>query len=386
MSPKSGKKPLDQTIPRILLIGHAYIVGVNQQKIKAIENANRVKMCLLVPKSWPDIEWGINRHLEQPDFELSYYPAKVWFAGRSGAYLYNPFLVMRVLSAFRPNLIQVEQEAFSLSAFEMAIFARFTQIPLVIFCWENEDRQLFTLRKWTRQFVLKTVRWVIAGNNDANKLMQKWGYNGPITIMPEIGIDPKTFSPSRNQRMGQQFTIGFIGRLVHEKAVDLLLEAGYELKKRGLDFRFIICGTGPEENALQVLAGKMNLESSIRWHPAVRHDKVPNEIAQMDVLVLPSRTLPGRWKEQFGHVLIEAMSMGIPVIGSSSGAIPDVIGRSDLIFPENDSKGLATILERLIVNQEWREIVAAYGLERVQKEFTHEAIAQKLLDIWSKIL
>jgi len=88
--------------------------------------------------------------------------------------------------------------------------------------------------------------------------------------------------------------------------------------------------------------------------------------------------VPGKWKEQFGHVLIEAMAMEMPVIGSSSGAIPEVIGRSDLIFPEGDSKALAQLIERLISDEVFYEEIAHYGLDRVTSHYTHEAIALRL--------
>jgi glycosyltransferase involved in cell wall biosynthesis len=106
----------------------------------------------------------------------------------------------------------------------------------------------------------------------------------------------------------------------------------------------------------------------------------------MDVLVLPSRTVQGKWKEQFGHVLIEAMAMGIPVVGSSSGAIPDVIGKNELIFNEDDIKGLASILEKLAVNPKWRAQISQYVLDRVRENFTHETLAMQLVSFWNQIV
>ena len=121
------------------------------------------------------------------------------------------------------------------------------------------------------------------------------------------------------------------------------------------------------------------------WRGAVPHDKAPVEISKFDVLILPSRTA-ATWKEQFGHVLIEAMAMGVPVIGSSSGEIPNVIGRPDLVFPEGDVQALAAILERMIRQPEWQEEVRRYGMTRVYQHYTHERIAERLLSLWQKLL
>jgi glycosyltransferase involved in cell wall biosynthesis len=108
-------------------------------------------------------------------------------------------------------------------------------------------------------------------------------------------------------------------------------------------------------------------------------------LGQFDVLVLPSRSTAG-WKEQFGHVLIEAMAMGIPVVGSDSGEIPNVIGRGDLVFGEGDAIALARILRRLVEDEEWREEVREYGLDRVERLYTHDRIAERLVVLWRKVL
>ena len=67
---------------------------------------------------------------------------------------------------------------------------------------------------------------------------------------------------------------------------------------------------------------------------------VPRHLRALDALVLPSESTP-LWKEQFGHVLIEAMACGVPVVGSDSGAIPEVIGEAGLLFPGGGRDGPA---------------------------------------------
>ncbi len=65
---------------------------------------------------------------------------------------------------------------------------------------------------------------------------------------------------------------------------------------------------------------------------AVAHEAVPDYLAALDTLVLPSCTT-STWAEQFGHVLIEAMAAGLPVMGSSSAAISEVVADAGLLFP-----------------------------------------------------
>ncbi|MDD1438710.1 hypothetical protein MEN24_20845, partial [Dolichospermum sp. ST_sed10] len=65
-----------------------------------------------------------------------------------------------------------------------------------------------------------------------------------------------------------------------------------------------------------------------------------------------------------------------------SGEIPLVIGTEDLVFPEEDASELAAILKRMICEPEWRQEVRNYGLDRVNRLYTHQKIAQRLIDLW----
>jgi glycosyltransferase involved in cell wall biosynthesis len=80
------------------------------------------------------------------------------------------------------------------------------------------------------------------------------------------------------------------------------------------------------------------------------------------------------------------MATGIPVVGSTCGEIPNVIGRSDLVFTEDNAQELADILARLISEPDWYSEVAKYSLDRVHEHYSHERIAQRLTDLWWNVL
>ena len=127
------------------------------------------------------------------------------------------------------------------------------------------------------------------------------------------------------------------------------------------------------------------MDDCVRWPGAVTHEQVPAEMAKFDVLVLPSRSVD-TWKEQFGHVLIESMVMGIPTVGSTCGEIPNVINHPDLVFEENNAEELAAILSRLVGDQEVRQSMGEFCLHRAQQNYTHKRIAQRLHTLWQKVL
>ena len=382
----SSRSPSKETaIPqrlRSLFVSHAYVVGVNQGKLAAI--TKHAKVGLLVPKTWRSQSWGRTLTLETPYPNIETYPGNVLFSGRGGAYLYNPFRIWQVLRQFKPDIIQAEVEVFSLCALELALWSRFTKVPLVIFGWENMDRRLF-LRQWMRDFVLKTAPLIIVGNRDGEQILKKWGYEGAIEVMPQMGVDEQLFSPELAQPDKSEITIGFLGRIVPEKGIDLLLKAAAQLKQQGLSFKLVICGSGPEQPALEQAAQQLGIAEQIVWRSAVPHEQVPQELGKFDVLVLPSRTVD-TWKEQFGHVLIEAMAIGIPTVGSTCGEIPNVIDHPDLVFEEESSAGLATVLSRLVSDESFRQTMGQYCLHRAHQHYTHERIAQRSIALWQQVL
>jgi glycosyltransferase involved in cell wall biosynthesis len=370
---------------RILFISHAYVVGVNQGKLAAIAQLEGVEVGLLAPSNWQALEWNRSLPLERPYPSIQIYSAPVMFTGKVGAHFYAPWAIWRVLQDFKPDTIQVEAEVFSLCAFEVAMFARMTGTPLVVFGWENQLRQLPWARRQTCQFVLDTARAIIPGNQDGADIMKEWGYRGRLEVMPQMGVDPTFFAPPPLAAATATVRIGFLGRFAHIKGIDLLLTAVAKLRDRGIDSQVILCGSGSEEAALRQLAADLHIADRIVWRGAVPHDRAPAELSQFDVLVLPSRST-ATWKEQFGHVLIEAMSMGIPVIGSNSGEIPHVIGRDDLVFPEEDAAALTEILARAVGDAQWRQEAGHYGLNRVHQLYTHDRIATRSIGLWQSIL
>jgi glycosyltransferase involved in cell wall biosynthesis len=370
---------------RVLLVSHAYVVGVNQGKLKAIADTGKVELALLAPSNWKALEWNRFLPLENSYAEIRYYSAPVWSTGRVGAHCYNPWLIWQIIRDFKPDLIQVEEEIFSLCALEVAVFAKLFKKPLVVFGWENQQRSLPLPRQWVRDLVMGTTNLYLAGNQDGATVISNWGYKGKIEVMPQMGIDTELFTPQIVNNNRNEINIGFLGRLVPEKGIDILFAAVSQLRQLGLNCRVTICGSGTSETELRQEAVKQKIEELVTWKGAVRHEEAPKEIGQFDVLVLPSRTVD-TWKEQFGHVIIEAMAMGIPVIGSSCGEIPHVIAHKDLVFPEEDATALAVILKRAICDRNWLQAMSNYGIERVQKYYSHERIAQRLLDLWQEVI
>jgi glycosyltransferase involved in cell wall biosynthesis len=212
----------------------------------------------------------------------------------------------------------------------------------------------------------------------------RWrGYAGPTSVIPQVGLDPAHFERAPAEpATGNTLRIGFAGRLVAEKGVMDLLEAFVPLAGRA-SLTFI--GEGPLRAALEQRAAAAGVAAHVRFAGFVPYQDMPRWLKALDILVLPSRTAP-RWMEQFGHVLAEAMLAGAAVIGSDSGAIPEVIGEAGLLFPEGDVEALRQRLTQLMDQPALRQELAAAGRRRALERFSDAAIAQATLDVYRAVL
>jgi len=171
--------------------------------------------------------------------------------------------------------------------------------------------------------------------------------------------------------------VGFAGRLVEEKGADLLLDAVAGMP----GVRVEILGSGPMRPVLERQAALPALSGRVAFLGTLPSPRMPEFYHRLDVLVLPSRSRPN-WIEQFGRVLVEAMACGVPVVGSTCGEIPHVIGDAGLIFPEGDVEALRECLERLRADASLRAELARRGRERVLAQFTQAQVAAQTVEVY----
>ena len=189
----------------------------------------------------------------------------------------------------------------------------------------------------------------------------------------------KTANKRGRVTVGTALSVGYAGRLVESKGVFDLLEAASKLN----DVQLVFIGDGEARGELETRAG-----GNVHFTGARPLQELPTLFSAFDCLVLPSRTTAS-WKEQFGRVLIEAAACGVPVVGSDSGAIPEVIGQGDramgLIFPEGDSSALAATLARLQNEPQLARALGETGAKRARAEFSWARGAQSLAEIYREL-
>jgi glycosyltransferase involved in cell wall biosynthesis len=218
--------------------------------------------------------------------------------------------------------------------------------------WRRHGQPLFALYAAdcaVEAAVFALADGMVARNAEAVGVLRGRGYRGPIAHVP-WGIDVETVRQAALSQPPAETDLaspllGFVGRLVPEKGVDTLLRA--LARTRG---SLQLIGDGPERQRLEALARELGIGDRVRFLGSVPRAQVPGLLRGLDVLVLPSRETAG-WKEQFGRVLVEAMALGIPCVGSDSGAIPSVIGEGGASFGVDDSVALAGAIERVVADR-----------------------------------
>jgi glycosyltransferase involved in cell wall biosynthesis len=250
----------------------------------------------------------------------------------------------------------------------------------LFFSWQNIRRNYPPPFILGERWVLRHVDYALVGTESAARVWREKGYAGKLAVIPQFGVDPGVFSVK--YQSGETVCIGYIGRLVHDKGIELLLRS---LAKINGNWHLEIVGGGPEEDHLRALASELGLAEKVTFRGQIPSLEMPAHYQKLDILVIPSRTLPN-WKEQFGRVIIEAMASGVAVIGSDSGAIPDVIGDAGLVFHEDDADDLRDKLRSLINDADLRGSLAEKGRQRVLDHFTQQQVAEQTVAIYREIV
>ena len=146
--------------------------------------------------------------------------------------------------------------------------------------------------------------------------------------------------------------------------------------------RLLLVGEGPERQRLLSYAADLGLAERVEIR-SVAYAEMPSVFASASCVVLGSLSIP-LWEEQFGMVLAEAMAAGAPVLASSSGAIPEVLGPGAQLFPPGDWVELARLLETGPLARPAGERVA-HDPELLRR-YSLEAAAERLAAAYHRVL
>ena len=377
---------------RVVMISKAVVVGAYQRKLEELARLPGVELTALAPPVWRDSRG--ETHLERTFVEgYQLLETPIALNGHFHAHFYPE--LSRKLNQLQPDIVHIDEEPYNLAAWQAMHWAVRRDRPALFFTWQNLNRRYPPPFNWIERYNYRHAVYAIAGNREAIDVLHAKGYRGPVTVIPQFGIDPDLFAPSSTpdgfpRPAGARLVVGYAGGLLPEKGVDLLLQAVATCNQalggsKGQFVTLALVGAGQERAALETQIHRLGIERQVRFLGRIPSTDMPAFYRSIDVLAVPSRTMPN-WKEQFGRVLIEAMACGVPIVGSDSGEIPNVLGDAGLIFPEGDSAALADCLKFLAQDPDLRSALGYRGRQRVLAKFTHQCVAQATYEIYRSII
>jgi glycosyltransferase involved in cell wall biosynthesis len=380
---------------KVLMLSKACIVGAYQKKLEEMAAIPGIELTVVAPPSWEDPRDPTRlEKVHTRGYELIV--TDIVFNGNYHLHFYPK--LRQIVRRVQPDVFHIDEEPYNLATFLAMRLAQSVQAKTVVFSWQNLFRLYPPPFNWMERYVLNHADALLAGNSESAQVWERKGYSGPIHLIPQFGVDPAIYyrhqRPTRQGRISvfkqrtarpptqPALVIGYVGRLVEEKGLEILLHAASRLTG---PWTLQILGSGPDRERLEKMTQWLGIAPRVTFDQKMPSTHLPYYFSGLDVLVLPSLTRPN-WKEQFGRVLIEAMACDVVTLGARTGAIPEVIGEAGLTFAEGSVEELQSQLQQLIDNVALREELRQKGRQRVKDYYTQAAIAKNTVQVYRQIL
>ena len=290
---------------------------------------------------------------------------------------WNASSLRRLIADFRPDVVQIEEEPDTQAAATAAGEAARLGIPVVLFSWERSAKGS---GYWARQRAARSYEAAsaaIGGNAKAADRLRLELPSSPVAVIPQLGIAP----PAPLEHTPHEgLAIAYVGRLLPERAVDMLLRACALLMG---SWTLYVAGTGPEQEELELLAQRLGLASRIRWLGGITRGEVEAYWPSLDCIVFPARR-EGEWVERWSTVLVDAMARGLVPIVMEGGILHAVIGDTGKTAQDEESLGEA--LQHLLAYPAERTRIGAAARQRVLEHYVDAAIAEQTRELWEQAI
>ena len=300
------------------------------------------------------------------------------------------FKCIKICRKFRPDIIHAHwpfpHAYISLGA------AKLFKIPLVL-NFHGAELLLIRKKKWVRpllKFAIGQAQAVFANSSfTAGKIKAlrnvdvEWSPYGTTLEFgnrnSEFGMEPH---PINNK-----FRILFVGRHIERKGICYLIEAAKYLPRDQFEIRIV--GVGDLTDELKKLASESATPNSaeIIFTGKLSPEALANEYKTANVFTLPAIVDSKGDTEGLGVVLIEAMELGLPIVASNVGGIPDVVidGETGILVPEKDPEALANAYKRLAAEPGLIKQLLAGSQKRINECFTWDGIIERQIEVYNKL-
>lgn len=389
---------------KLLVFSSSSIIDINRSYIRSLKLLYNfeIHLAILYKKTIVEAHNGISDYKNEP-FDVSIHEI-IGLHPR----LETIRSLKKLICKINPNYILLEYDTASYITYKTLKIAKNFNIRVGTIIVENRFRNylnefyknflhgdlknsigsLFCL--YFQNFATNNITNLFPISKEAVNVSEKYGFNKKSLFQIPYGVDllrfvkqDKEYVDSTKKRLGlNSFTIAYFGRLVPEKGVDILLKATSILKER--NFKILIDNFSFYKSDyiiyLNNIIEEYNLTEKIVFFDS-DHNQMPDYYNAVDLVVLPS--IENRnFKEQYGRVLVEAMSCETLVIGSNTGAIGEILDNPILLFESNSINSLVNkISEMMDLNFEKRAEIIQKSLKRTKSNLGVEHQAKIIGDV-----
>ena len=295
------------------------------------------------------------------------------------------FKCIKICRKFKPDIIHAHwpfpHAYIALGA------AKLFKIPLVL-NFHGAELLLIRKKKWVRpllKFAISQAQAVFANSSfTASKIKAlrnvdvEWSPYGTTLETGTGNAEPHAING--------KFKILFVGRHIERKGIRYLIEAAKYLPRDQFEIRIV--GVGDLTEELKKLASESATPDSaeIIFTGKLSPEALANEYKSANVFTLPAIVDSKGDTEGLGVVLIEAMELGLPIVASNVGGIPDVVidGETGILVPEKDPEALANAYKRLASNPELISQLLAGAQKRIAECFTWDGIIDRQIAVYNR--
>lgn len=389
---------------KLAIISHALVIPPFRSRWEKLAQDPNYEVHLFVPKYWEQTWFGEKKIYRTESEKVGNYfvhamettDVKNW-----GRYLLKSFA--KELKILQPNLIYIIHEEGILIHHQIYLYKKlFSPKSKVVFFSMNARGVPWSQSKnWLKKMVGRLMWWQVKKCTDAvlahypgcQVSLRTGGYQKPIYLQTQVGVDEKTFSPNAEVRLSYRqkigadgcFVIGYCGRMVEDKGVDDLLAVFIEIAENNPLVFLLLVGSGPMNKEIERALLDKGWVDRYLITGFIEQSDIPNYMNAMDLFVLGSKTMP-HWIDTFPLVSVQAQSVGVPVLASDSASLPWQLGDSAKFFPEGNRQALKDELVNLIEDDQFRKALSLAGMKRSHEYFCHEGMTDNFKSIARQVI
>jgi glycosyltransferase involved in cell wall biosynthesis len=193
------------------------------------------------------------------------------------------------------------------------------------------------------------------------------------------GIDTDIFSPSPKTNRIENRLLVVISRDTAVKGLKYMLEALAELRQKH-PLELIVVAKGTDNKATQRLINTLGIRDYVKFIDEIDTAELVHQYRMASIVVIPSIY------EGFGLPAAEAMSCGVPVVSTTAGALPEVVGDAGILVPPADVKALVEAISALVINPDKRKHLSQIGRKRILQKFNWRNTAKRTVDVYTEAI